>query len=119
MNDIGIINSRPFRSPHHTISTSGLIGGGRVAKPGEFSLAHCGVLFFDELPEFRKNVIEILRGPLEDREVTISRAYGSFSYPCNFMLIASMNPCPCGYFGSNIKECICTQKQMRELQKAQ
>lgn len=109
-----VISERPFRSPHHTISTSGLIGGGMVPKPGEISLAHFGVLFLDELPEFNKNTIEVLRGPLEDREVTISRAIGAFAYPCNFMLIASMNPCPCGYFGSNVKECTCSEKQIND-----
>lgn len=109
-----IISERPFRSPHHTISNSGLIGGGMVPKPGEISLAHFGVLFLDELPEFNKNSIEVLRGPLEDREVTISRALGTFSYPCNFMLIASMNPCPCGYLGSSVKECMCSQKQIND-----
>ena len=109
-----IISERPFRNPHHTISNSGLIGGGIVPKPGEISLAHFGVLFLDELPEFNRNSIEILRGPLEDREVTISRALGTFSYPCNFMLIASMNPCPCGYLGSDVKKCICSQKQIND-----
>ena len=109
-----IISERPFRNPHHTISKSGLIGGGMVPKPGEISLAHFGVLFLDELPEFNKNSIEVLRGPLEDREVTISRALGTFSYPCNFMLIASMNPCPCGYLGSSVKECMCSQKQIND-----
>lgn len=109
-----IILERPFRSPDHTISTSGLIGGGIIPKPGEISLAHFGVLFLDELPEFNKNTIEVLRGPLEDREVTISRSLGAFVYPSNFMLIASMNPCPCGYFGSNIKECMCSEKQIND-----
>lgn len=106
-----LINKRPFRSPHHTISTTGLIGGGSFPKPGEISLSHFGVLFLDELPEFNKKTIEVLRGPLEDREVTISRANATYSYPCNFMLVASMNPCPCGFYGSPDKECTCTERQ--------
>lgn len=106
-----IITERPFRSPHHTISATGLIGGGALPKPGEISLSHYGVLFLDELPEFNKRTIEVLRGPLEDRNVTISRANASYSYPCNFMLVASMNPCPCGYYGSTEKECTCNEKQ--------
>ena len=106
-----IITERPFRSPHHTISSTGLIGGGAFPKPGEISLSHYGVLFLDELPEFNKRTIEVLRGPLEDRNVTISRANASYSYPCSFMLMASMNPCPCGYYGSLEKECTCTEKQ--------
>ena len=106
-----LINKRPFRSPHHTISTTGLIGGGSFPKPGEISLSHFGVLFLDELPEFNRKTIEVLRGPLEDREVTISRANATYSYPCNFMLVASMNPCPCGFYGSTDKECTCTERQ--------
>lgn len=106
-----IITERPFRSPHHTISSIGLIGGGAFPKPGEISLSHYGVLFLDELPEFNKRTIEVLRGPLEDRMVTISRVNAAYSYPCNFMLVASMNPCPCGYYGSTEKECTCTEKQ--------
>lgn len=104
---------RPFRSPHHTISEIGLIGGGRIPKPGEISLAHLGILFLDELLEFNKNTLEVLRGPMEDRVVNISRANINVSYPCNFMLLASMNPCPCGYYGSKIKECACTEKQRK------
>ena len=99
-----LILKRPFRSPHHTITSVSLVGGGKNPKPGEISLAHYGVLFLDELPEFNKNTLEVLRGPLEDRIVTISRLNASITYPCNFMLIASMNPCPCGYYGSNEKE---------------
>lgn len=111
LNDGNLINKRPFRSPHHTISGIGLIGGGIIPKPGEISLSHYGVLFLDELLEFNKNTLEVLRGPLEDRVVNISRASSSLTYPCNFMLIASMNPCPCGYYGSSEKECTCTEKQ--------
>ena len=103
-----IITKRPFRSPHHTISGASLIGGGRIPKPGEISLAHNGVLFLDELPEFNKNILELLRVPLEDKIVSISRVNASLTYPCNFMLIASMNPCPCGFLGSQDKECTCS-----------
>ena len=106
--DTSIIFERPFRSPHHTVTTTSLIGGGNVPKPGEISLAHYGVLFLDELPEFNKNTLEVLRGPLEDREVTISRVNASLTYPCNFMFVASMNPCPCGFYGSKDKECTCS-----------
>ena len=104
-----LILTRPYRSPHHTISAISLIGGGRVPKPGEISLAHNGVLFLDELTEFNKSTLEVLRGPLEDKIVTISRVNASLTYPCNFMLVASMNPCPCGYLGSKEKECTCTE----------
>lgn len=106
---IGIVTSRPFRAPHHTISPTSIIGGGKIPKPGEISLAHNGVLFLDELPEFNRNTLEVLRGPLEDRNVTISRLYSKVIYPSNFMLIASMNPCPCGYYGSSEKECKCSR----------
>ena len=106
--DIPILLTRPFRSPHHTVTINSLIGGGNIPKPGEISLAHYGVLFLDELPEFNKSTIEVLRGPLEDREVTISRVNASLTYPCNFMFVASMNPCPCGFYGSKYKECTCT-----------
>lgn len=108
--DIPILTTRPYRAPHHTVSASSLVGGGRIPKPGEISLAHYGVLFLDELPEFNKNTLEVLRGPLEDRVVTISRVNASLTYPCNFMFVASMNPCPCGFFGSKEKECTCTSQ---------
>lgn len=106
----GIVTSRPFRSPHHTISDVALIGGGSYPKPGEVSLSHNGVLFLDELPEFKKSVLEVLRQPLEDEIVTISRATQSLEFPAKFMMIASMNPCPCGYFGSNVEghSCNCS-----------
>lgn len=103
-----IITTRPFRSPHHTISATSLVGGGRIPKPGEISLSHLGVLFLDELPEFNQHTLEVLRGPLEDGKVTISRVNGSLTYPCEFMFVASMNPCPCGYYGSPDKECTCS-----------
>jgi len=107
---------RPFRSPHHTISDAGLIGGGQVPRPGEVSLAHNGVLFLDELPEFRKNVLEVMRQPLEDGLVTISRAATSLQFPARFMLVAAMNPCPCGYFGDPVRECTCTPVQIHRYQ---
>ena len=102
-----LINTRPFRAPHHTTSGPAMIGGGKIPKPGEISLAHFGVLFLDELPEFNKNTLEVLRGPLEDKTVNISRVNGSLSYPADAMLIASMNPCPCGFYGSGVKDCLC------------
>jgi magnesium chelatase family protein len=107
-----LITARPFRAPHHTVSSPALIGGGRLPMPGEISLAHYGVLFLDELPEFNKNTLEVLRGPLEDKIVTISRVNGSFTYPCNFMFVASMNPCMCGYYGSGEKECTCSPQSI-------
>ncbi len=107
-----IISQRPFRAPHHTISDAGLLGGGSHPMPGEVSLAHHGVLFLDELPEFARNVLEVMRQPLEDGVVTISRAAASVTFPCRFMLVAAMNPCPCGYYGDLRKECRCTQQQI-------
>jgi magnesium chelatase family protein len=104
----GLVTQRPFRSPHHTISDAGLIGGGIMPRPGEVSLAHNGLLFLDELPEFPRNVLEVLRQPLEDHNVTIARASMSLSFPARFMLAAAMNPCPCGYFNDKSRECMCT-----------
>lgn len=109
-----IITKRPYRAPHHTISSASLVGGGRIPKPGEISLAHNGVLFLDELPEFNKNTLEVLRGPLEDKTVTISRVNAILSYPSNFMFIASMNPCPCGFYGSKEKECTCSPQAINK-----
>jgi magnesium chelatase family protein len=106
--DTPLIRHRPFRAPHHTISHAGLVGGGRWPRPGEISLAHRGVLFLDELPEFGARTLEVLRQPMEDHVVTISRAAGALSFPANFMLIASMNPCPCGYFGDPTHACTCS-----------
>ena len=106
--DEGLVTHRPFRAPHHTISDAGLIGGGMVPRPGEVSLSHNGLLFLDELPEFPRNVLEVLRQPLEDGSVTIARAAMSLSFPARFMLAAAMNPCPCGYFNDKSRDCMCT-----------
>jgi magnesium chelatase family protein len=115
--DEPLIRHRPFRAPHHTVSYAGLIGGGRWPKPGEISLAHRGVLFLDELPEFGSRMLEMLRQPLEDKLVSISRSAGSLTYPANFTLIGSMNPCPCGYYGDPVKECTCSMSMVKNYQK--
>lgn len=107
-----LLATRPFRSPHHTISDAALIGGGQIPKPGEVGLSHNGVLFLDELPEFKRNVLEVLRQPIENGEVTISRAVASVTYPASFMLVAAMNPCPCGFWGDSRHQCVCTPAQI-------
>ena len=111
--DSALVLCRPFRAPHHTISDAGLIGGGTIPRPGEVSLAHNGVLFLDELPEFKKHVLEVLRQPLEDGLVTIARAQTSVTFPSRFMLVAAMNPCPCGFYGDRVNECHCNDLQIR------
>ena len=112
--EMPLIAQRPFRNPHHTISPISLIGGGRIPKPGEISLAHNGVLFLDELPEFGKNTLETLRVPIEEKKITINRVGSSITYPCNFMFVASMNPCPCGYYGSVERNCCCTEEKIKK-----
>lgn len=109
----GLIAKRPFRRPHHTITEKALIGGGRIPKPGEISLAHLGVLYLDEFLEFNKSLIDVLRIPMEDKKVQISRNGITSVFPCNFMTVASMNPCQCGYFGSNKRKCTCTELQRK------
>src|SRR5258707_1020642 len=109
----GLVGVRPCRSPHHTIPDAGLIGGGVVPRPGEVSLAHNGVLFLDELPEFPRNVLEVMRQPLEDGSVSIARASMSLTFPARFMLAAAMNPCPCGYWGSGQRQCQCTSPMIQ------
>ncbi|MDD2902916.1 MAG: YifB family Mg chelatase-like AAA ATPase [Syntrophales bacterium] len=111
--DQALVTTRPFRSPHHTISDAGLIGGGTTPRPGEVSLAHYGVLFLDELPEFKRSTLEVLRQPLEEGRVTISRAATSLTYPARFMLVAAMNPCPCGFYGDPKRNCACTPNQIK------
>ncbi len=115
--DVPLIQNRPFRSPHHTISHAGLVGGGNWPHPGEISLAHRGVLFLDELPEFGPRVLEVMRQPIEDKIVTISRAQGSLTFPANFQLVGAMNPCPCGYYGDPVKACTCSPGIVTKYQK--
>ncbi len=115
--DAPLVRTRPFRSPHHTISHAGLVGGGNIPRPGEISLAHRGVLFLDELPEFGARVLEVLRQPIEDKVVTISRAHGTLTFPASFQLIGAMNPCPCGFYGDSVKPCTCANAVITRYQK--
>lgn len=115
--DAPLITERPFRQVHHTVTTQGIIGGGTTPRPGELSLAHRGILFLDELPEFKRATLETLRQPVEEGKISITRVSGTTIYPCNVMLIVSLNPCPCGYFGSGIKECTCSDRQIKNYMK--
>jgi magnesium chelatase family protein len=115
--DTPLIQTRPFRAPHHTISNAGLVGGGNWPQPGEISLSHRGVLFLDEMPEFGHRVLEVMRQPMEDKQVTISRAQGALTFPANFQLIGAMNPCPCGYYGDPVKTCSCSNQMITRYQK--
>jgi magnesium chelatase family protein len=115
--DTPLIRHRPYRAPHHTISFAGLVGGGKVPGPGEISLAHRGVLFLDELPEFGTRLLEMLRQPMEDKQLTIARSAGTLTFPSNFMLIGAMNPCPCGWYGDPVKECTCSNSMVSRYQK--
>ncbi|MGH2581512.1 MAG: YifB family Mg chelatase-like AAA ATPase [Anaerolineales bacterium] len=115
--DRPLVRSRPFRSPHHTISHAGLVGGGNLPQPGEISLSHMGVLFLDEIVEFAPRVLEVMRQPIEDKKVTISRAQGSLTFPANFQLVSAMNPCPCGYYGDPVRACTCTASAITRYQK--
>ena len=108
----GLVAKRPFRMPHHTVPISTIIGGGKIPKPGEISLSHYGILFFDELTEFNRSILESLREPLEEKQVIINRLNGNYRFPCNFMFVASMNPCPCGYYGDDEKECRCSPQEI-------